>query len=44
MHNTLKIKNQIETINDKSCGHKEGFIKIKFDSYGNLPLNKILRL
>ena len=40
-----RIKNEIETIN----GSKEGeygkdFMKIKFDTDDNLPLNKILKL
>ena len=39
-----KIKNLIEKINGKPCKCKKEFIKIKFDSDGDLPLNKILKL
>ena len=39
-----KIKNLIETINGKPCDHDEKYLKIKFNSDGNLPLNKILKL
>ena len=39
-----KIKNEIETINgDKKFEYAKGFIKIKFDSDDNLPLNKPLK-
>ena len=39
-----KIKNQIEKINDKPSEYEKDFMKIKFDSDDNLPLNKILKL
>ena len=39
-----KIKNEIETINgDKKIEYAKDFIKIKFDSDDNLPLNKPLK-
>ena len=38
------IKNLIETINDKSDEYEKDFMKIKFISDVNLPLNKILKL
>ena len=38
-----KIKNLIETKNDKPGEYEKGFIKTKFDSEDNLPLNRILR-
>ena len=38
------IKNLIEKINGRPGGHKKDFIKIKFSSDNNLPLNKILKL
>ena len=39
-----KIKNEIETINgDKKFEYAKDFIKIKFDSDDNLPLNKPLK-
>ena len=35
------IKNEIETINEgKKSEYDKDFTKIKFDTYGNLPLNK----
>ena len=38
-----EIKNEIETINDGKTGeYSKDFIKIKFDSNGDLPLNKSL--
>ena len=38
-----KIKNMIQKLNDKPGEYEKGFIKIKFDSYDNLPLNKLLK-
>ena len=39
-----KIKNEIETINgEKKIEYAKDFIKIKFDSDDNLPLNKPLK-
>ena len=39
------IKNEIETINDgKKDEYGEDFMKIKFNTDGNLPLNKPLKL
>ena len=39
------IKNEIETINDGKKGeYGKDFMKIKFDTDDNLPLNKILKL
>ena len=38
-----KIKKQIKTINSgKSIKYRKDFMKIRLDSYDNLPLNKIL--
>ena len=38
------IKNQIKKINNGSIGeYAEDYMKIKFDSYDNSPLNKILK-
>ena len=35
------IKNKIEPINDgKKCKYDKDFMKIKFDTYDDLPLNK----
>ena len=39
-----EIKNLIETINDKPGEYEKAFIKVKFDSDDNLPLNKTLKL
>ena len=39
-----KIKNLIKTINNKSGEYGKDFMKIKFNSDDNLPLNKILKL
>ena len=39
-----KIKNLIEKINDKPGEYGKVFMKIKFNSDDNLPLNKILKL
>ena len=40
-----EIKYLIETINEgKSGKHEKNFMKIKFDSDDNLPLNKMLKL
>ena len=40
-----EIKYLIETINEGKKGeHEENFIKIKFHSDNNLPLNKMLKL
>ena len=39
------IKNEIETINDGKEGkYDEDFMKIKFDTDDDLPLNKLLKL
>ena len=38
------IKNQIEKLNDKPGENGKNFMKIKFNSDDNLPLNKILIL
>ena len=39
------IKNEIETINgSKECEYGKNFMKIKFDTNDNLPLNKTLKL
>ena len=38
-----KIKDAIEKINDKSGEFGKDFMKIKFNSDENLPLNKILK-
>ena len=39
------IKNEIETINGgKEGGYGKGFMKIKFNTDDNLPLNKPLKL
>ena len=39
------IKNEIEAINEsKECEHSKDFMKIKFDTDDNLPLNKTLKL
>ena len=39
------IKTEIETINGGKKGeYGKDFMKIKFNSYGNLPLNKPLKL
>ena len=38
------IKNEIETINEGKKGEYDiDFMKIKFDTYDNLPLNKTLK-
>ena len=39
-----EIKNMIEKINGKSGEYVKDFMKIKFDSDDNLPLNKLLKL
>ena len=38
------IKNKIENINDHDCKYDKDFMKIKFDTDDNLPLNKLLNL
>ena len=38
-----KIKNLIKKINDKSGDYDEKYMKIKFNTDDNLPLNKILK-
>ena len=38
------IKNLIERINDKPGEYGKDFMKVKFSSNDNLPLNKILKL
>ena len=38
------IENEIETINgSKECEYGKNFMKIKFDTNDNLPLNKTLK-
>ena len=38
------IKDQIKKINNSSVGkYAKDYLKIKFDSHNNLPLNKILK-
>ena len=39
-----KIKNLTKKINDKPGEYQKDFMKIKFNSNDNLPLNKILKL
>ena len=39
-----KIKNLIEKVNDKPSDCDEKYVKIKFNSDDNLPLNKILKI
>ena len=39
-----RIKSLIEKINDKPGEHGKDFMKIKFNSDDNLPLNKMLKL
>ena len=39
-----KIKNLIKKINDKPGDYDEKYMKIKFNSDDNLPLNKILKI
>ena len=39
-----KIKSVIKKINDKSGKYEKDYMKIKFNSDDNLPLNKILKL
>ena len=39
-----KMKNLIQKINGKPCKYKKEFMKIKFESGDNLPLNKTLKL
>ena len=39
-----KIKSVIKKINDKSGKNEKDYMKIKFSSDDNLPLNKILKL
>ena len=38
------IKNLIECDSIKAGGYEKDFMKIKFNSDGNLPLNKILKI
>ena len=38
------VKIQIETINEKPGEYGKDFMKIKFNSHDNLPLNKIIKL
>ena len=40
----VRIKNLIEGVNDKPGEYGKDFMKIKFNSDDNLPLNKILKL
>ena len=39
-----KINNLIKQINDKPGDYDEKYMKIKFNSDDNLPLNKILKI
>ena len=39
-----KIKSLVEKINDKPGKYEKHYMKIKFNSDDNLPLNKILKL
>ena len=39
-----EIKSLIDKINDKPDEYRKGFMKIKFNSDGNLPLNKIINV
>ena len=39
-----KIKSLAEKINDKPSEYEKDYIKIRFNSDGNLPLNKTLKL
>ena len=39
-----EIKYLIKTINDEVGEYRKGYMKIKFNSDDNLPLNKILKL
>ena len=39
-----KIKDTIKKINDKPVEYEKNFMKIKFNSDDNFPLNKILKL
>ena len=38
------IKNLIEKVNDKIGEYGKDFMRIKFNSYDNLPLNKTLQI
>ena len=38
-----EIKNKIDAINSCECDYEKGFMKIKFNSDNNLPLNKPLK-
>ena len=40
----FEIKNLIETINDKPGDYDKIYMRTKFNSDDNLPLNKILKL
>ena len=37
------MKNQIEEVSSGECDYEKDYIKIKFDSDDNLPLNKPLK-
>ena len=37
------IKNKIEAVSSRECDYKKDFMKIKFNSDDNLPLNKPLK-
>ena len=37
------IKNKIEVINSDECDYEKEFMKINFNSYDDLPLNKPLK-
>ena len=38
------IKNSVKKVNNKLVEYEKNFMKIKFNSHDNLPLNKILKL
>ena len=38
------IKNKIKEVDDSECDYEKNYIKIKFNSDDNLPLNKPLKL
>ena len=38
------IKNKINEVNSGECDYEKGYMKIKFNSDDNLPLNKTLKL
>ena len=38
------IKNKIKEVDDSECDYEKDYMKIKFNSDDNLPLNKLLKL